>query len=358
MKYNYLIVGAGLYGSVFARKKTDEGYKCLVIDKRNHIGGNCYTEVKNNITIHKHGIHIFHCDKKETWDFVNKYSEFIPFINTPIANYKGELYNLPFNMNTFYQLWGTKTPSEARNKINSQLIVYNNPQNIEEYALSNVGVDIYKKLIMGYTYKQWGKDPKELPVFIIKRLPLRFTFDNNYYNDKYQGVPKNGYTDMIANILKGIDVKTKTDFFKNKEYFESVSDNILFTGKIDEFFKYKYGKLDYRSLRFEEKILKTDNYQGNAVVNYTDNIMPFTRIIEHKHIAKEVSDCTIITKEYPQKYSITREAYYPINDKKNNDLYEKYKNKLLSLQNYIVGGRLGEYKYYDMHQIIEKIYGI
>lgn len=353
-KYDYLIVGSGLYGSVFAHELTKQGKKCLVIDKRNHLGGNVYCENIEGINVHKYGAHIFHTNSKEIWDYVNSFVEFNRYTNSPLANYKGELYNLPFNMNTFYQLWGTKTPEEAKKKIQEQINSQNKstPTNLEEQAISLVGMDIYKKLIKGYTEKQWGRDCKDLPAFIIKRLPVRFTYNNNYFNDKYQGIPIGGYNKLVNGLLDGIDTITNTDFFENQSYYESIATNIVFTGRIDQFYNYQYGKLNYRSLHFENDIHNTDNYQGNAVVNYTDKEIPYTRIIEHKHFEFGTQKKTVITKEYPQEWDESKEPYYPINDDKNMKLLAKYKNLASTETNVIFGGRLAEYRYYDMHQVI------
>ncbi len=351
-KYDYLIVGCGLFGVVFAREMTNAGKKCLIIDKRNHIGGNVYTEKVEGINVHKYGPHIFHTSDKGIWDYVNKYATFNNFRYEPIANYNGEIYNLPFNMNTFSKLWGVTTPHEAMSKIDSQVIENNIPKNLEEFALSKVGKDIYDKLIYGYTFKQWGTDPKNLPTSIIKRIPLRFTYDNNYFNDTYQGIPIGGYTKLIESILGDIEVKLETDFFSDKDLYESMSDKIVFTGKIDEFFDYKFGELQYRSLKFENEIVNTPNYQGVAGVNYTSTDVPWTRIVEHKHFEMSDTKTTVITKEYPQSYDRTKIPYYPINDDKNNQIYNKYKELGQLTKNVIFGGRLAEYKYYDMHQII------
>lgn len=353
-KYDYLIVGSGLYGSVFAHELTKQGKKCLVIDKRKHLGGNVYCENIEGINVHKYGAHIFHTNSKEIWGYVNSFVEFNRYTNSPLANYKGELYNLPFNMNTFYQLWGTKTPEEAKKKIQEQINSQNKstPTNLEEQAISLVGMDIYKKLIKGYTEKQWGRDCKDLPAFIIKRLPVRFTYNNNYFNDKYQGIPIGGYNKLVNGLLDGIETITNTDFFENQSYYKSIATNIVFTGRIDQFYNYQYGKLNYRSLHFENDIHNTDNYQGNAVVNYTDKEIPYTRIIEHKHFEFGTQKKTVITKEYPQEWDESKEPYYPINDDKNMKLLAKYKNLASTETNVIFGGRLAEYRYYDMHQVI------
>ena len=351
--YDYLIVGSGLFGSVFAREMTDVGKKCLIIDKRKHLGGNIYTEKIENINVHKYGPHIFHTSNTRIWKYVNKFAEFNNFRYEPLANYKNEIYNLPFNMNTFNKMWGTKTPEEARIKIQQQIVENTNPKNIEEFALSQVGKDIYEKLIYGYTCKQWGTEPVNLPTFIIKRLPIRFTYNNNYFNDTYQGIPTGGYTSMMKNIVDKIDLVLDVDFFDNKEYFESISKKIVYTGEIDRFFDYEFDNLEYRSLSFETEVLNVSNFQGAAGVNYTSKEIPYTRIIEHKHFDMlGETDKTIITKEYPKKHTMGENAYYPINDEKNNKKYEKYKNKTKALHKYIFGGRLASYKYYDMHQVI------
>lgn len=355
-KYDYLIVGAGLYGSIFAYEMSKKGKKCFVIDKRNHIGGNIYCENIEGINVHKYGAHIFHTCNKEVWEYINQFCEFNNYINSPIANYKGEIYNLPFNMNTFNKLWGVVTPEEAKAKIEEQKKEFsiNEPKNLEEQAISLIGKDIYEKLIKGYTEKQWGRKATELPTFIIKRLPVRFTYDNNYFNDRYQGIPIGGYTKIIEKMLKGIEVKLNTNFFDNREYFENIAEKIVFTGMIDEFYNYKFGKLEYRSLRFETEILDEENYQGNAVVNYTEREIPYTRIIEHKHFEFGKQEKTVITKEYPSEWKEGDEPYYPVNDEKNNKLYEKYRELAEKEENIIFGGRLGEYKYYDMDKIIQR----
>lgn len=353
MKYDYLIVGAGLFGNVFAHEATKKGKKCLVIDKRNHLGGNIYCENIEEINVHKYGAHIFHTNDKFIWDYVNQFAEFNNYINSPVSISKGKLYNLPFNMNTFYQLWGTKTPQEAKDKIDSQIKNYGfeEPKNLEEQALSLVGKDIYETLIKEYTEKQWGRKATELPAFIIKRLPVRFTFDNNYFNDKYQGIPIGGYNKITEGLLKGIDVQLNSNFFENRAYYESLAEKIVFTGKIDEYFNYEFGQLEYRSLRFETEIQDTENFQGNAVINYNDGNIPYTRIIEHKHFEFGKQKKTLITKEYPENWTSEKEAFYPINDPKNQKIYQQYKQKS-EQTNVIFGGRLAEYKYYDMHQII------
>lgn len=354
--YDYLIVGSGLFGSVFAHELTKRGKKCLVIDKRAHKGGNIYCENIENINVHKYGAHIFHTSNKKVWDYVNNFVEFNRYTNSPIARFGDKLYNLPFNMNTFYQLWGAKTPKEAEDIIGKQVKESNivNPKNLEEQAISLVGVDIYEKLIKGYTEKQWGRKATDLPAFIIRRLPVRFTFDNNYFNDTYQGIPIGGYNILIDKLLEGIEVRLNSDFFAERSYYEQCSEKIVFTGMIDEFYSYQYGNLEYRSLRFENEILKIPNYQGNAVVNYTEREVPYTRIIEHKHFENTLSDKTIITREYPDSWSKGEEPYYPINDDKNNKLYDKYKALSSKESRVIFGGRLADYKYYDMHNVIER----
>ncbi|HEY8361538.1 MAG TPA: UDP-galactopyranose mutase [Tissierellaceae bacterium] len=355
-KYDYLIVGAGLFGSVFAYEAHKKGKKCLVIDKRNHVGGNVYTKEIEGINVHMYGPHIFHTNNKEVWDYINQFAEFNRYTHCPIAIYKDEVYNLPFNMNTFNKLWGVKTPTEAKAKIAEQIAECNiaQPKNLEEQAIMLVGKDIYEKLIKGYTEKQWGRKATELPPFIIKRLPVRFTYDNNYFNDKYQGIPIGGYTRIIEKMLEGIEVRLNTDFFENREELESLADKIVYTGMIDQFYNYKYGVLEYRSLRFEHEILDIDNYQGSAVVNYTEYEIPYTRIIEHKHFESGDQSKTVITKEYPVKWNKGDEPYYPINDEKNNEIYNKYKELADKENNVIFGGRLAEYKYYDMDDVIAR----
>ena len=355
-KYDYLIVGSGLFGSIFAYEANKRGKKCLVIDKRKHIGGNIYCKEVEGINVHEYGAHIFHTSNKEVWNYINKFAEFNRYTNSPVAIYKDELYNLPFNMNTFNKLWGVKTPSEAKAKIEEQLAETNieEPKNLEEQAIKLIGKDIYEKLIKGYTEKQWGTKATELPAFIIKRLPVRFTFDNNYFNDTYQGIPIGGYTKIIEKMLEGIDVQLETDFFKEREKFESIADKIVFTGMIDEFYDYKFGTLEYRSLRFEHEILDEENHQGNAVVNYTEYEIPYTRIIEHKHFEYGTQPKTVITREYPAKWNKGDEPYYPINNERNNNMYAKYKELADKESNIIFGGRLAQYKYYDMHNVIEQ----
>ena len=352
MKYDYLIVGSGLFGATFARLATDAGKKCLVVDRKEHIAGNCYTHDDGGIHIHRYGPHIFHTSNKKVWEFVQRFADFNNFILSPKAWSNGKLYSLPFNMNTFYEMWGTYRPEDAKRKIDEQ--TYMGPvRNLEEQALFLVGTDIYETLIKQYTEKQWGRPARKLPSFIIRRLPLRFTYDNNYFNDRYQGIPIGGYTKMFEKMLDGIEVRINTDYLQDKEYFNSIAKKVIFTGPIDEYFDYSLGELDYRSLRFEEKRLGEDNYQGNAVINYCDNSRKYTRIIEHKHFDKVNTDHTVITKEYPQKYRRGLTPYYPINDKTNQDLYKKYKEMSNSLTNVMFGGRLAEYKYMDMHVVIE-----
>ena len=356
-KYDYLIVGAGLYGSIFAYEMNKKGRKCLVIDKRNHIGGNIYTEELEGINVHKYGAHIFHTSNKKVWEYINQFCEFNNYINSPIANYKGEIYNLPFNMNTFNKLWGVVTPSEAKEKIEEQKKEFGiiEPKNLEEQAISLIGKDIYKKLIKGYTEKQWGRKATELPSFIIKRLPVRFSYNNNYFNDLYQGIPNGGgYTSIVKKLLFGVETLLNEDFFKKREYYENIAEKIIFTGMIDEFYNYCFGELEYRSLKFEEEVLNMDNFQGVAVMNFTDIETPYTRIIEHKHFEFVNQNKTIITREYPKEWKKGDEPYYPINNKKNNNIYEKYKKLSEKDTNVIFGGRLGTYKYYDMDKIIEE----
>ena len=354
MKYDYLIVGAGLFGSIFAHEMTKKGKKCLVIEKRDHIGGNVYTENIENINVHKYGAHIFHTNNKEFWEYINQFAEFNRYTNSPVANYNGELYNLPFNMNTFYQMWGVKTPEEAKAKINEQKSEIKNPKNLEEQAISLIGKDIYEKLIKGYTEKQWGRKCRDLPAFIIKRLPVRYTFDNNYFNDLYQGIPIGGYTKIIEKMLENIEVKLNTDFFDDKTKWMDIADKIIFTGMIDQYYDYCYGELEYRGLDFEFETLDMENYQGNAVINYTDAETPFTRIIEHKHFEDSDSPKTIITREYPKTWKKGEEAYYPLNDDKNSELFKKYQELAEKEDKVIFGGRLGMYQYFDMWQVIDE----
>ncbi len=354
MKYDFLVVGAGLFGAVFAYEAKKAGKTCLVIDRRGHIGGNIYTENIEGIPVHRYGAHIFHTDNQYIWDYVQQFATFNRFTNSPIARYKDEVYNLPFNMNTFNKLWGVVTPQQAKEKIRSQQGEFTGEaQNLEQQAISLVGRDIYEKLVKGYTEKQWGKRADELPAFIIRRLPVRFTYDNNYFADRYQGIPEGGYTQIVEKMLSGIEVRLDTDYLKNRAYFDTLADQIIFTGMIDAFYDYRFGPLSYRSLRFETQVLNTDNFQGNAVVNYTEYEVPFTRIIEHKHFAGIKTDKTVITKEYPKEWKPGDEPYYPVNDAKNNALYEKYRQLSLKEKNIKFGGRLGAYRYYDMHQVIE-----
>lgn len=353
MKYDYLIVGAGLFGAVFAYEATKKGKKCLVIDKRDHIAGNIYTKETENINVHQYGAHIFHTSDRKIWDYVNSFADFNNYINSPVAVYKDELYNLPFNMNTFSKMWNIKTPSEAKAIIEKQIEELNitEPQNLEEQALSLVGTDVYEKLIKGYTEKQWGRDCKELPAFIIKRLPLRFTYDNNYFNDRYQGIPIGGYTKIVEKMLEGSDVLLDTDYFEFIKDNEGIADKVLFTGMIDEYYDFCYGHLEYRTVRFETEVLDCDNYQGNAVVNYTDREVPYTRIIEHKHFEFGKQEKTIISREYSTEWEPGMEPYYPVNNERNNDLFEKYKALADKEEKVIFGGRLGNYKYYDMDKV-------
>ena len=369
MKYDYLIVGAGLFGAVFANKAKELGKRCLVIDRRSHLGGNIYCEEKYGINVHKYGAHIFHTSDREVWKFVNSIVEFNNFINSPLAQYRGKLFNLPFNMSTFYQMWGVTKPEEAKAKIEEQKAKAfefiknqgrNIPINLEEQALMLVGRDIYEALIKGYTEKQWGRSCRELPAFIIRRLPVRFTFNNNYFNDTYQGIPVGGYNKLIDGLLNDVECKCNTDFFENRTYFENIADMIVFTGAIDEFYQYRFGKLEYRSLMFEEEELDCSNYQGNAVINYTEQNIPYTRIIEHKHFecfGNEVNKCskTIITREYSAEWEEGKEPYYPINNDRNNTLYEQYRAWASCEKNVIFGGRLAEYKFYDMAPIVKKV---
>lgn len=352
--YDYLIVGAGLFGAVFAHEAHKKGRTCLVIDKRNNIGGNIYTEITEGINVHKYGAHIFHTSDKQIWDYVNRFAEFNNYINSPVAVYKDELYNLPFNMNTFSRMWNIRTPEQAKEIIASQIadLGITEPHNLEEQALSLVGRDVYEKLIKGYTEKQWGRDCKELPAFIIKRLPLRFVYDNNYFNDRYQGIPIGGYTAIIEKMLEGIEVRTGTDYFDFIRDNKNIARKTIFTGMIDEYYGYCYGPLQYRSVRFETEVLDCENYQGNAVVNYTDREVPYTRIIEHKHFEFGKQPKTVISKEYSSEWKQGMEPYYPVNNEENNALYEKYRELADKESNVIFGGRLGQYKYYDMDKVI------
>lgn len=370
-EYDFLIVGAGLYGCVFAHELKKLGKKCLVIDKRAHLGGNVYCEETEGINVHKYGAHIFHTSNKKVWSYVNDIVEFNRYTNSPVARYKDELYNLPFNMNTFAQMWGVKTPDEAQKKLDEQkadalasmkAAGVSEPRNLEEQALTLIGKDIYEKLIKGYTEKQWGRKCTELPAFIIKRLPVRMVFDNNYFNDTYQGIPIGGYNRLIEGLLDGVETRTGVDYFANKAELDAKADKIVFTGKIDEYFGYEYGNLQYRTVRFETEVLDTPNYQGNAVVNYTEREVPYTRVIEHKHFemfGQEVYDNpkTVISKEYSTEWKPGMEPYYPVNDKQNTELYAKYKALAAQEKNVIFGGRLAEYKYYDMDDVIEAALG-
>lgn len=351
--HDYLIVGAGLFGAVFAHEAKKRGKSCLVIDKRKHIGGNCYTENIEGINVHKYGAHIFHTSDKKIWDYVNNFAEFNNYINSPIAIYKDELYNLPFNMNTFSKMWNIRTPKEAEEIIKNQIERLNisEPKNLEEQAIKLVGTDVYEKLIKGYTQKQWGRPCSELPAFIIKRLPLRFRYDNNYFNDRYQGIPIGGYTPIVEKLLEGIEVKTDTDYFDFVKSGESFGKTV-YTGMVDEFFDFCYGHLEYRSVRFETEILDTENYQGNAVVNYTDAEVPYTRIIEHKHFEFSTAPKTVISREYSAEWKPGIDPYYPVNNDKNNALYEKYAKLAESRSDVIFGGRIGLYKYFDMDKVI------
>lgn len=354
-KYKFLIVGSGLFGSVFAYKAKQADKKVLIIDKKNHLAGNCYTEKIEDINVHKYGPHIFHTSDKNVWNFINQFSDFNNFILSPIANYHGEIYNLPFNMNTFSKMWNITKPEEAQKIIDQQKAKYNikNPKNLEEQALSLVGEDIYLKLIKEYTEKQWGRSAKKLPAFIISRLPVRFIYDNNYFNDRYQGIPIGGYTQMVKRMTDGIEIVLEKDFYQNKSELLELADQVIFTGKIDEYFNYCFGKLEYRSLNFETKVLNINNYQGNAIINYTSSDVSFTRVVEHKHFEFGQQEKTVITKEFPQEWNDQKEAYYPINDEKNNQLYQRYLDLSLQQSKIIFGGRLGEYKYYNMDQVIK-----
>lgn len=354
MKYDYLIVGAGLYGAVVAHEAAAKGRSCLVIDRREHIAGNIYTREVEGIQVHEYGAHIFHTSDKRIWDYVNQFADFNHYINSPVAVFKDELYNLPFNMNTFSKMWGIRTPQEAKEKIAGQIagLGITEPKNLEEQALSLVGEDVYRKLVKGYTEKQWGRDCTELPAFIIKRLPLRFTYDNNYFNDRYQGIPAGGYTAMVERMLKGVEVKLGVDYLEHRAEFDGMADRVVYTGQIDRYFDYCEGVLAYRKVRFEQEILDCDNYQGNAVVNYTEREVPYTRIIEHKHFEFGTQPKTVISKEYPGEWQKGEEPYYPVNDEKNNAVYEAYKKLAEKERHVVFGGRLGEYRYYDMDKVI------
>lgn len=367
MKYDYLIVGAGLFGAIFAHEAKKAGKKVLVIDRRDHIGGNIYTKEVEGIQVHQYGAHIFHTSDKEVWDYIQQFAGFNRYTNSPVARYKDELYNLPFNMNTFSKMWGVRTPAEAKEIIQRQIkeAGITEPKNLEEQAISLVGKDIYEKLVKGYTEKQWGRRATELPSFIIRRLPVRYVYDNNYFNDKYQGIPVGGYTKIIERMLEGTEVRLMTDFFADREILAKEAENIVFTGMIDAYYDYCFGELEYRSLRFETEVLNMENYQGNAVVNYTEYEVPYTRIIEHKHFeygcqggyggdGSGVSDKTVITREYPAAWSRGEEPYYPMNDEKNNALYARYRELADQEEHVIFGGRLGMYRYYDMHQVVKE----
>jgi UDP-galactopyranose mutase len=353
-KYDFLIVGGGLFGAVFAHEAQKKGKRCLVIDRRRHAGGNCYCENMDGINVHRYGAHIFHTNDDRIWQYVNSFVTFNRYINSPLALYKGELYNLPFNMNTFYQLWGVKTPEEAKAKIEEQKKGLNikEPRNLEEEALSVFGRDIYEKLIKGYTEKQWGRKASNLPAFIIKRLPLRFTYDNNYYSDRHQGIPIGGYNKLTEGLLKNIDVRLDADFFSDRYELEQLADRIVFTGQIDEYYDFRFGPLEYRSLRFGHRRLEIPDYQGNAVVNFTDAAIPYTRIVEHKHLEFGTQEHTVITREYPLEWKPGLEPYYPVNDDRNMKLFKQYRELADAEENTLFGGRLAEYRYYDMHQVI------
>ena len=352
--YDYLIVGSGLFGSVFAYEARKKGKNCLVVEKRNHIGGNIFTEEIEGIQVHRYGAHIFHTSNKEVWDYIQQFAEFNRYTNCPVAYYKGELYNLPFNMNTFYKMWGVITPGQAKEKIEEQKRAYEGktPENLEEQAISLVGKDIYEKLVKGYTEKQWGRKATELPTEIIKRLPVRFTYDNNYFNDCYQGIPIGGYTKIIEKMLEGTEVRLNTDYLEHKEELDALAGKVVYTGPVDAYFGYRYGELEYRMVRFETEVLEEENYQGNAVVNYTEYEVPYTRIIEHKHFEFGKQAKTVISKEYSAPWKRGDEPYYPVNNEKNNALYEKYKSLAEEERNVVFGGRLGKYRYYDMHHVV------
>ena len=353
--YDFLIVGAGLFGAVFAQEAKKAGKKCLVIEKRGHIAGNIYTKEVEGIQVHEYGAHIFHTSNQEVWNYVNQFAEFNRYTNAPVANYKGEIYNLPFNMNTFHKLWGVASPKEAKEKIESQKRerAVGRPKNLEEQAINLVGPDVYEKLVKGYTGKQWGRRATELPAFIIKRLPVRFTYDNNYFDDNYQGIPIGGYTKMVEKMLEGTEVRLNKDFFAQREHYQGLAGAVVYTGMVDEYFGYCFGELEYRSLRFESEVLEEENYQGNAVVNYTEYEVPYTRVIEHKHFEYGTQPKTVVTREYPKAWSKGDEPYYPLNDEKNAELYGRYQELARKEGNVIFGGRLGQYKYYDMDDTIE-----
>lgn len=354
--FDYLVVGAGLFGAVFAQEATAAGKKCLVLDKRPHIGGNIYTERINGIEVHRYGAHIFHTDDREVWAYVNRFASFNRYTNSPVADYRGEIYNLPFNMNTFHAMWGVRTPAQAREKIAAQIreAGITEPKNLEEQAISLVGTDIYEKLVKGYTEKQWGRPCRELPAFIIRRLPVRFTYDNNYFNNRYQGVPDEGYTALIARLLEGCEVRLLTDYLSDRAGFDALAVKTVYTGPLDGFFGYCYGPLLWRSLRFETEVLDADNYQGNAVVNYTAAEVPFTRIIEHKHFTFGTGEGTVISREYPDEWQPGKEPYYPLNNEETEALCARYRALAKVERRVIFGGRLGEYKYYDMDQIVRR----
>lgn len=353
--YDYLIVGAGLYGAVFAHEMTAQGKSCLVIDQRDHIAGNIYCEEVEGINVHKYGAHIFHTSDKKIWGYINQFAEFNNYINSPVAIYKDELYNLPFNMNTFSKMFGIKTPAEAKAKIQAEIEELNitEPKNLEEQALSLAGKSVYEKLVKGYTEKQWGRDCKDLPAFIIKRLPLRFTYDNNYFNDRFQGIPMGGYTKIVEKMLEGSEVLLNTDYFEFKKENPNAADKVVYTGAVDKYFDYQYGVLEYRAVRFETEKLDMENFQGNAVVNYTEREIPYTRIIEHKHFEYGTQPVTIISREYPSEWQLGEEPYYPVNNEKNEELANKYRALAAVEENVIFGGRLGEYRYYDMDKVIK-----
>ena len=352
MQYDYLIVGAGLFGSVFAHEATKQGKTCLVVEKRPHIGGNCYTETVEDIHVHAYGAHIFHTSNREVWEYINQFAEFNNYVNAPIANYHGEIYNMPFNMNTFSKLWNISTPAEAKAIIDRQKGGIAEPKNLEEQAISLVGTDIYTKLVKGYTEKQWGRDCTELPAFIIKRLPVRFTYDNNYFNDRWQGIPIGGYTPIFERLLDGVEVRLDCDYIEHREELNALADKVIYTGAIDRYFDFCYGPLQFRSLRFETELLDEENHQGNAVVNYTDRETPYTRVIEHKHFEFGTQPKTVVTKEYPVDWKPGDEAYYPVNDEANGALYARYAELAEKEHKVVFGGRLGEYKYYDMDKVI------
>ena len=353
MKYDYLIVGAGLFGSVFAHEAVKQGKSCLVVEKRKHTGGNIYCEKMEGINVHRYGAHIFHTSDRKIWDYVNSLVEFNRYTNSPMANYKGEMYNMPFNMNTFSKMWGISTPQQARTIIDEQKGgVTSEPKNLEEQAISLVGRDIYEKLVKGYTEKQWGRDCRDLPAFIIKRLPVRYTYDNNYFNDRYQGIPIGGYNVLTEKLLEGCEVKLGMDYLENREYLDGLAEKRVYTGTLDSYYGYRFGKLEYRSLRFETEVVDTDNYQGVAVVNYTDRETPYTRVIEHKHFEFGTQPKTVITREYPDAWQEGMEPYYPVNDANNQKLYARYAKLAAGEENVIFGGRLAEYKYYDMDKVI------